>query len=177
MQDDIKTEPVTHADPNTADNTKALMDLIQGIQTKMNTNANTSKSTQENQTENINVEAEGTNEQNNNSNNQSNSKSGFDLSSLGSLLGNIDLSSILSGLSGGNSSSNNSGFNLGDIDPNTIHKFQRVMGSMKKDNPKKNLLLSLKPFLRKERQDKLGEYMTMLTVADAIDIFSSKGSD
>ena len=51
--------------------------------------------------------------------------------------------------------------------------------SLKKidNNPKKNLLLSLKPFLRKSRQDKLNEYITMLTLIDAFEAFSSKGSD
>jgi len=51
------------------------------------------------------------------------------------------------------------------------------MNTIGKDDPQKNLLLSLKPFLRKSRQDKIGEYMSMLTIAKAIEIFTSKGSD
>jgi hypothetical protein len=48
---------------------------------------------------------------------------------------------------------------------------------MNTNDPKKNLLLSLKPFLRKSRQDKIGEYVTILTVLNALKIFEKKGSD
>lgn len=72
------------------------------------------------------------------------------------------------------SSSNSSDFN---IDPNTIFKIQKMMSNFTKNDPKRNLLKSLKPFLRKSRQDKLGEYITILSVIDAIDIFGSKGSE
>ena len=51
------------------------------------------------------------------------------------------------------------------------------MSNFTKNDPKKDLLRSLKPFLRKSRQDKIGEYMTILSLVDAIDIFGSKGSD
>ena len=52
-----------------------------------------------------------------------------------------------------------------------------MFSSFNQDDPKKSLLLSLKPFLRKTRQDKIGEYITMLTIAEAIGIFNKKGSD
>ena len=129
---------------------------------------------------------------NNKNNNNSNS---MDFSSIASLLQNIDLSSIIGMFSNKSNSNNNSNINnnsnenfnnstnlnndsiFGGIDPATILKFQRVLSSMNKSDPKKNLLLSLKPFLRKSRQDKLNEYVTMLTIANAIGIFGSKGSD
>lgn len=79
-----------------------------------------------------------------------------------------------------NSNDNTSGSNGSsdfNIDPNTIFKIQKIMSNFTKNDPKRNLLKSLKPFLRKSRQDKLGEYITILSVIDAIDIFGSKGSE
>lgn len=164
-----------------ADNSQELFDLIQSIQSKLgdeqdtNNNSETIDETQK--------ETDNTNATSSSSNN--NSGGGFDLGGLGSLLKNIDIGSVLNMFGGNNNSNsgnqnkteNNSGFDLGSIDPSTILKFQRILSSMNKTDPKKNLLLSLKPFLRKSRQDKLNEYITMLTIANALEIFGSKGSD
>ena len=40
-----------------------------------------------------------------------------------------------------------------------------------------SILYSLKPFLNEDRQSKLGEYITILSVMDALDLFGKKGSD
>ena len=116
--------------------------------------------------------------ENNNTNN--NPDTNLNIDNPQSILNNIDLSSILSSLNiNGNNQSKeeNNSFNFGDIDPNTIFKIQRLISNFTKNDPKKDLLRSLKPFLRKSRQDKFGEYMTILSLIDAIDIFGSKGSD
>ena len=52
-----------------------------------------------------------------------------------------------------------------------------IISNFNKNDPKKDLLKSLKPFLRKSRQDKIGEYINILSIINAIDIFGSKGSD
>lgn len=72
---------------------------------------------------------------------------------------------------------NTNGFDFSNIDINTILKMQGILSSFNKNSPKKNLLYSLKPFLNQSRQDKLGEYITILSIIDAIDIFGKKGSD
>lgn len=115
-------------------------------------------------------------------NTKNKSNNSIDFSNISSLLQNIDLSSIINIFSNkqnnnhtNENTTKNSIFN--EIDPNTILKFQRIISSMNKSDPKKNLLLSLKPFLRKSRQDKVNEYITMLTIANVIGIFGSKGSD
>ena len=51
------------------------------------------------------------------------------------------------------------------------------MGAMKSNTPQKDLLLSLKPFLRKSRQEKIGDYMTILSVISILESFKNKGSD
>ena len=89
---------------------------------------------------------------------------------------NIDFSSIISNLSGSNNSENTT--NNGDFDMNTILKLQKIFFSaLNRNDPKKNLLLSLKPFLRKSRQDKINEYITLLSISDALGIFSSRGEN
>lgn len=71
----------------------------------------------------------------------------------------------------------NSGFDFSGIDINTILKMQGLFSKFNKNSPKKNLLYSLKPFLNEDRQSKLGEYITILSVMDALDLFGKKGSD
>lgn len=71
----------------------------------------------------------------------------------------------------------NSNFDFSNVDINTILKMQGLFSKFNKNTPKKNLLYSLKPFLNEDRQSKLGEYITILSIMDALDIFGKKGSD
>lgn len=64
-----------------------------------------------------------------------------------------------------------------NIDIGTIAKFQKFFTSMNKNDPRKNLLTSLKPFLRETRQKNIDTYITLLGVISALDIFTNKGSD
>jgi len=147
MEENI--EPIEKQDTS-MDNSEALSNLIQSIQSKMNS-------------ENIqNVTEESKKEANNNNN----------------ILNNLDFVSILNAFSGNNSNQSNTQQNTSfSFDPSLMLKIQKIMSSVTKEDPKKNLLLSLKPFLRKSRQDKLNEYISMLTIANALEIFSDKGSD
>ncbi len=172
-----------------SDNSNELYNLIQSIQSKLN-NENSSNNTyseiDDKGTNNTTQNVDYTSTQNN-TNNQStynqNANNQFNFSNLGSILQNLDISTILGALGGSSKNQNStdntggSGFNLGDIDPNTISRIQKIISSMSKRDPKKDLLLSLKPFLRKSRQDRISEYVTMLTVANALGIFDRKGSD
>ena len=72
--------------------------------------------------------------------------------------------------------SNTNNFDFSNIDMNTILKMQNLLSKFNRNTPKKTLLYSLKPFLNQSRQDKLGEYITILSIMDALDIFK-KGSD
>ena len=139
------------------ENNEAIHNLIESIQTKLNNNEQVNQNEQS---------------EYNNTQEPENSKQ----NNLDSLLNNNNIIQMLSNFSTGTKKENNtSGF--GDIDPNMLFKIQKLISSMNEDDPKKNLLLSLKPFLRKSRQDKLNEYMTMLTVIKALEVFGSKGSD
>lgn len=157
------------------DNQTAINDLIQSIQSKINLSQENYTSEENHNKENI-SDNKNPNQENNNNNNNKN----LDLASM---LNNLDISNMLntfnSNLSknNGNNKENVNSFNFSDIDPNTILRIQKLISNFNKSDPKKDLLRSLKPFLKKSRQDKIGEYITILTIIDALDIFGNKGSD
>lgn len=154
------------------DNSQEIFNLIQSIQSKLNTNNNSENN------ENKQVEFEETLKYTKEKNIDNNSNNSSNKPNLNSILQNVDLGSIIKLFSNNsNEKENSNNFNFDSIDPNTILRIKKVMNTMSKEDPQKNLLLSLKPFLRKSRQDKIGEYMSMLTIAKAIEIFTSKGSD
>lgn len=136
------------------DNNNYLYELIQGIQSKLNEDKplNSNEEIHNNGcTEETFFKEENTKENNSNNN--------FNISDI---LNNFDLSSMFG---------NNSGFDI-----NTMLKVQKILSSMNKDDPRKNLLISLKPFLRKSRQEKINEYLTYLTIGNALGIFDDKRS-
>lgn len=131
---------------NSDDNSKALSDLIQSIQAKMQTD-------ESNQEEKVVTESNNTDSTN--------------------TTNNFDLSSILSMFNSNTQNESSNDSSLG-IDPTILIKAQQIMSSLSKEDPKKNLLLSLKPFLRESRQNKLNEYISMLTIARAFEAFTKK---
>ena len=89
----------------------------------------------------------------------------------------IDLNSILNS-SYENSSTNeqkkesNSDFNF---DINTILKMKQIFDKMNNNNnPRNNLLLSLKPFLREEKRDKLEQYINISNLLSVLEIMNSE---
>ena len=78
-----------------------------------------------------------------------------------------------------NSDSSPSDFNFSDIDINTLLKMKQVMEAMNsnKDDPRANLLLSLKPYLKKSRQDKVEQYVKLFGIGKAFEAFGSLGGD
>ena len=155
--------PVT----NDNDNSEAISKLIESIQSKLNNELDTSNN--QDITNNSNLSSNNINDQ---ENSNENTYSNFDLGSIIGLLGKMN--------SNDNSSTDtntNSSFNFSNLDPNMFSKLQKIFLSLGKKDPKKDLLVSLKPFLRKSRQDKIGEYITILTIIRAFEAFNDKGSD
>ena len=78
-----------------------------------------------------------------------------------------------------NPDSSSSNFNFSDIDINTLLKMKQVMEAMNsnKDDPRANLLLSLKPYLKKSRQDKVEQYVKLFGIGKAFEAFGSLGGD
>ena len=53
----------------------------------------------------------------------------------------------------------------------------KIMSKINSNSPQNELLLSLKAFLRKSRQDKMQNYITILNVISILDSLKDKGSD
>ena len=77
-----------------------------------------------------------------------------------------------------NNSNNNGGFDFSQIDMNTILKMKSVMDKMNNsNNPRSNLLYSLKPYLREGRKEKLDQYANLLNIAKIADIFKDTNKE
>ncbi len=85
----------------------------------------------------------------------------------------------------GNSNSGNTNGNKGsgsfdfsNIDMNTVMKMKSIMDKMNaKDDPRTNLLRSLKPYLRDEKKEKLDQYANLMNVAKVAELFKNDGKE
>lgn len=75
-------------------------------------------------------------------------------------------------------STNNANFDFSQIDMNTILKMKSVMDKLNNSNdPRSNLLYSLKPYLREEKKEKIDQYANLLNVAKIADIFKDNNKE
>lgn len=76
-----------------------------------------------------------------------------------------------------NNTSNNFDFN--NIDMDTIMKFSSAFGKIKnsKNDPRANLLNSLKPYLRDEKKGKIDQYMNLLNVSKIAEIMKDNNKE
>lgn len=75
-------------------------------------------------------------------------------------------------------SSKQNSFDFSNIDMNTILKMKSVMEKMNnKNDPRANLLYSLKPYLRDERKDKLDQYANLLNVAKIAELLKNDNKE
>lgn len=74
--------------------------------------------------------------------------------------------------------SNGSGIFSGNLDFETILKIKSIMETLnKKDDPRSNLLYSLKPYLRENRQKKLDQYVNLLKITQVTNLFKKEKGD
>lgn len=77
-----------------------------------------------------------------------------------------------------NNNTNNNGFDFSKIDMNTILKMKSVMDKLNTSNdPRSNLLYSLKPYLREEKKGKVDQYANLLNVAKMADLFKDNNNN
>lgn len=108
---------------------------------------------------------------NNNSNNNSNNIPNSNTSTNSQNNNNTNNSNISSNSNGSSNSTNTSGFDFNNIDPATIMKITSALGKMNdKNDPRANLLYSLKPYLRDGKKDKLDQYVNLLNISKMADI-------
>lgn len=112
-----------------------------------------------------------------------------------------DIKNIISNFTSNNSNANNNNFNNNnsytedissdsrndnsgqnttpDIDIGMIIKMKKIMDSMKnnKDDPRANLLLSLKPYLKNSRQEKVDQYIKLFNMSKVFEVINPLGGD
>ena len=75
-------------------------------------------------------------------------------------------------------SDNNSTSNFGNIDFDTILKMKSIIDKMNmKDDPRSNLLESLKPYLKESRRSKLDQYVQLMNISRVMEVFPFIGGD
>ncbi len=102
----------------------------------------------------------------------------FTNSSTSSSTPNCSITSNNIGDSNNSSTSNNSNDSF-ELDMNTILKLKQIMDSMNsnKPDPRTNLLLSLKPYLKESRKKKVDQYIKLFNMEKAFETFNSLGGD
>ncbi len=74
-----------------------------------------------------------------------------------------------------NSSNNFNNFDFSNIDMNTIMKMKNIMEKLNNSNdPRSNLLNSLKPYLRENRKEKLDQYANLMNFAKIAEVLKSE---
>ena len=69
-------------------------------------------------------------------------------------------------------------FDFSNIDMNTILKMKSIMEKMNTSNdPRSNLLYSLKPYLREERKGKVDQYANLLNVAKIAELLKNDNKE
>ena len=75
-------------------------------------------------------------------------------------------------------SNNNNSFDFSQIDMNMILKMKSVMENLNNSNdPRSNLLQSLKPYLREEKRGKVDQYSNLLNIAKIADVFKDNNKE
>lgn len=105
----------------------------------------------------------------------SNSSPSPDLSNILNQVSPEMLNNLGNMLNSNNQSSSNSsqGGNF-NIDMNTMMKMKSIMENMgNKNDPRANLLYSLKPYLRDSKKEKLDQYVNLLNVSKIADLMNN----
>lgn len=77
------------------------------------------------------------------------------------------------------SSQNKESFSMPEFDIGTMMKMKTIMDSMKsnKDDPRANLLRSLKPYLKESRKDKVDQYIQIFNMGKVFEILNPLGGE
>lgn len=76
------------------------------------------------------------------------------------------------------SNSQSSSFNTSGIDFETIMRMKTIIDKMNvKDDPRSNLLQSLKPYLKDSRKSKVDQYIQLMNMSKVMEVFPFMGGD
>ena len=78
--------------------------------------------------------------------------------------------------SSSNSKNENNTFNTNGVDFETIMRMKTIIDKMNtKDDPRSNLLQSLKPYLNESRRSKVDQYIQLMNMSKVMDVFPFMG--
>lgn len=146
-------------------NGKEIPPDMQNIVQNLTSNLNSSNQNSENQN-NSNSNSPGFNSSNSNSSNSNSSESNF--GGFGSYTENKK-----------EERSNSDSGSAPEFDINMIMKMKTIMDSMKsnKNDPRANLLRSLKPYLNSNRKEKVDQYIQLFNMSKVFEVMNPPGGD
>lgn len=113
----------------------------------------------------------------NNVQNQNNNSQGPDLNNIMSQI-SPEMLNNFSNMMNSNTQSSESSSNNFNLDVNTIMKMKSVIDNMNnKNDPRANLLYSLKPYLRDSKKSKLDQYVNLLNISKIADVMNKNKDD
>lgn len=98
----------------------------------------------------------------------------FNMDNLKEFINNFQNSSQEDNTNINDDSNNSNNFNF---DINTMMKIKNIMDKMisSRNDPRSNLLQSLKPYLNDNRKERLDQYMQFLNISKVLEAFNSEG--
>ncbi len=97
---------------------------------------------------------------------------------INSLFNMLNNSNSTQNSNSSDSNNNQSSFNSNGIDLDTILKMKSIIDKMNtKDDPRSNLLQSLKPYLNDSRKSKVDQYIQLLNMSKVLDVFPFMGGE
>lgn len=97
------------------------------------------------------------------------------INNLSNILNSNNQSNRQSNQNFSNSENGNNNFN---IDMNTIMKMKSIMENMNnRDDPRANLLYSLKPYLRDSKKNKVDQYVNLLNISKIADVMNKNNNN
>ena len=108
------------------------------------------------------------------------------LSKASKILGSNNKEEILKNINNSNNSninnnpgsSNSQNLNMDGIDFETILKMKNIIEKMNnKNDPRSNLLQSLKPYLNDSRKSKVDQYINLMNMSKMLEVFPFLGGD
>ena len=143
------SEAISKISPEMIENFSKMMNSNNNNNTNNSNNSNNTNTTNTYKTINYNKKNYNANNNSNNSSNKANSNT-----------------------------KNKKNFDFSQIDMNTILKMKSVMENMNNsDDPRSNLLYSLKPYLRQTKQEKLDQYVNLLNFSKVAEILKNDKKD
>ena len=102
------------------------------------------------------------------------------VNNLFNMLNNSNSSNNVNNSSDSSNSNNNQSNenNSNGIDIETIMRMKSIIDKMNvKDDPRANLLQSLKPYLKESRQSKVDQYIQLMNMSKVMEVFPFMGGD